>query len=110
VAVGRGVMARWRPQDPPRIEAPEWYRNYHPEAWDVPDGHEQAMMDGCAGYRCWPGSPGSAWPDWPQWLHEQHARRRWQEAKHRYRQAHPALATQEFDDLQTSYQERHHER
>jgi hypothetical protein len=31
--------------------------------------------------------------------HRIHAERRWQEAKHRYRQAHPQLATQELEDL-----------
>jgi hypothetical protein len=72
---------------------------YDPAAWDEPDGQEQAMMDGCAGYACWPGAPESAWPGWPAWLHAGHARRRWQEARHRYRREHPALASQEFDDL-----------
>jgi hypothetical protein len=87
----------WRkPVDPPHIEAPEWYRNFHPESWDEPDGQEQAMMDGCSGYRCWPDSPDSAWPGWPQWLHEAHAERRWHQAQYRYRQEHPALAEQEF--------------
>jgi hypothetical protein len=93
-------MASWRPRQPPRVEAPEWYRNYHPGSWDEPDGHEQAMIDGCSGSRCWPGAPLTArWPDWPQFLHDQHARRRWQEAKHAYRRQNPALASQEFDDL-----------
>ena len=100
-------MAKWRPFDPPRIEAPGWYRTFDAEAWDEPDGHERAMMDGCAGYRCWPDAAPSAWPDWPEWLHREHARRRWQEAKHAYRQAHPAFATQEFDDLIGSYRKRH---
>ena len=82
-------MAWRRPVEPARIEPPTWYRVYDPAAWDVPDGHEQAMIDGNLGY------------EWRVELHEIHAQRRWQEAKYRYRQEHPALATQEFDDLQT---------
>jgi len=31
--------------------------------------------------------------------HRMHAHRRWQEAKCAYRQEHPALATQEFEEL-----------
>jgi len=92
-------MATWRRQEPERIEPPLWYRVYDPAAWDEPDAHERAMMDGCDGYACWPGAPESAWPGWPAWLHEEHSRRRWQEAKHAYRREHPALASQEFDDL-----------
>ena len=46
-------MARWRAATG-RIEAPEWYRNYHPEAWDEPDEHEQRMIDGCPSMRPWP--------------------------------------------------------
>jgi hypothetical protein len=99
-------VARWR-QAPERIEPPEWYRVYHPEDWDEPDAEEQAMISGCAGSRPWPDSPDSRWPDWPQWLHEHHARRRWAQAKYRYGQQNPALAEQEFIDLQTSYRERH---
>jgi hypothetical protein len=86
-----------RRQEPPRIEPPEWYRTYHPEDWDEPDGQEQAMMDGS-------GAPAAMWP--PE-LREIHARRRWGEAQHRYRQQHPAFASQEFDDLITSHRERH---
>ena len=99
-------MASWRPRVPPRIEPPEWYRTYHPEDWDEPDGHEWAMIEGCSEFRCWPDSPLSRWLDWPQFLHDQHARRRWGEAQHRYRQAHPAFASQEFDDLIASARER----
>jgi hypothetical protein len=81
----------WRkPSEPPHIEPPEWYRNYHPEAWDEPDAQEQAMIDGCPSMR-----------PWPAWLHAEHARRRWQLAKFAYRQDHPALAEQEFADLVT---------
>lgn len=81
-----GVPVAWRrPVDPPHIEAPEWYRNYHPEFWDEPDGQEQAMMNGCVGSGVWSAE-----------LHESHAHRRWQEAKYAYRQEHPALAEQEF--------------
>jgi len=88
----------WRkPVEPPRIEPPLWYRVYDPGQWDEPDGHELRMMDGFAG--CWPDAPGSRWPGWPQHLHEAHARRRWGQAQHAYRQAHPALAHQEFEDL-----------
>ena len=82
-------MARWRAQPvPPRIEGPEWYRNFHPEDWDEPDAQEQAMINGSLGHGTWP-------PD----LHEIHARRRWAEAKHAYRRSHPALADQEFQEL-----------
>jgi hypothetical protein len=83
----------------PRIEPPLWYRVLDLAAWDAPDAHEQAMMAGCAGHRCWPGAAESAWPGWPQFLHEEHARRRWGNAKDAYRQEHPALAEQEFADL-----------
>lgn len=82
-------MASWRRREPPRIEAPEWYRNYHPEAWDEPDEQERRMLAGC----------GALGPEWVAGRHRMHAERRWQEAKHRYRQDHPALASQEFDDL-----------
>jgi hypothetical protein len=92
-------VARWQRRGPGRIEPPEWYRNYHPEDYDEPDGHEQSMIDGSAGYRAWPDAEPSRWPDWPQWLHEEHSRRRWQQAKHAYRQAHPAFWEQEFNDL-----------
>lgn len=81
-------MAWRKPVEPAHIEAPEWYRNYHPEAWDEPDGQEQSMMDGCRGFGVW--SPE---------LHEINARRRWQEARYHYRQEHPALAEQEFEEL-----------
>jgi hypothetical protein len=91
-------VARWR-EAPERFEPPEWYRVYHPEAWDEPDAQEQAMIDGCAGYKAWPDSEESRWPDWPQWLHEHHARRRWGQAQHAYRQQHPAFAEQELEDL-----------
>jgi hypothetical protein len=56
--------------------------------WDEPDAQEQQMIDGCPG-----------WRPWPEDLHQHHARRRWHEAQHRYRQEHPALAEQELDDL-----------
>jgi hypothetical protein len=56
-------------------------------SWDEPDAQEQRMMDGSRG--C----------PWPEELHRWHSERRWHEAKHRYRQQNPALATQEFDDL-----------
>jgi hypothetical protein len=80
-------VARWRAAAA-RAEAPEWYRNYHPEDWDEPDAQEQQMIDGCPSMRPWPDD-----------LHQHHAERRWQEAKHKYRQAHPAFATQELEDL-----------
>ena len=89
------MRRRWRP-DPPRIEPPLWYRAYDPASWDKPDGHELRMMAGSLGFGKWPAE-----------LHDIHARRRWQEAKHAYRQAHPAFATQEFDDLVGSSRERH---
>jgi hypothetical protein len=71
-----------------RVEAPEWYRNFHPDAWDEPDHQEQAMVDGCPSMR-----------PWPDYLHDCHSRRRWGAAKYAYRREHPALAEQEFDDL-----------
>jgi len=79
-------MARWRSTGG-RIEAPEWYRNFHPESWDEPDAQEQAMISGSLGR------------DWPEELHRWHAERRWAQAKHAYRQAHPAFVEQEFKDL-----------
>ena len=81
-------MARWRGTGPGRIEAPEWYRVFHPEAWDEPDAQEQAMIDGCPSMRPWPAD-----------VHEWHARRRWGEARHAYQHEHPALAEQELEDL-----------
>jgi hypothetical protein len=78
----------WRRHiEPPRIEPPLWYRTYDPAQWDEPDSQELAMTGGCPR------------DDVPVDLHEAHAQRRWHEAKHRYRQEHPALASQEFDDL-----------
>jgi hypothetical protein len=82
-------VARWRAAVG-RIEGPEWYRNYHPEDWDEPDEQERRMLAGCTA------ALGSEWvADW----HRRHAERRWQEAKHKYRQAHPQFATQELEDL-----------
>jgi hypothetical protein len=46
------------------------------------------MMAGSKGYG-----------EWPAELHEMHAYRRWQHAKHEYRRQHPDLAEQEFKDL-----------
>ena len=73
----------WRRHDiePPRIEPPEWYRVFDPAAWDEPDAQEQYMIDGCRRLGPWP-------PD----LHLWHGERRWHQAKHAYRQEHPALA------------------
>lgn len=90
-------MAWRRPSVPARIEPPTWYRVYDPAAWDAPDGHEQAMIDGSL-------APAD---QWPAELHEIHSRRRWQEAKHAYRQEHPALASQEFNDLRARHYGRH---
>jgi hypothetical protein len=101
-------VARRRTLARPRVEPPEWYRNFHPENWDVPDGHELRMMDGCLGLcgRAWPGEPD--WPDagrwsrhscWPQFLHDQHAERRWGLAKYAYEREHPDLAEQELADI-----------
>jgi hypothetical protein len=81
-------MASWRHREPARVEPPLWYRVFDAAMWDTPDPQERAMMDGSRGYG-----------EWPAELREIHARRRWGEAKHRYRQAHPQLASQEFDDL-----------
>ena len=82
-------MVAWRRRDlePARIEGPEWYRVFHPEAWDEPDAQEQSMINGSLG--C----------PWPEELHRWHSERRWEQAKYRYRQAHPALAEQEFAEL-----------
>ena len=88
-------MARWRVL-PGRIEPPEWYRNFHREAWETPDEHEQRMIDG------WRGHLGQ----WPAHLHYWHAERRWHEAKYAYRREHPDLAEQEFDDIVTRHRER----
>lgn len=68
-------MARWRAAAG-RIEPPEWYRNFHPEAWDEPDSQEQQMIDGCPSMRPWPDD-----------VHRWHAERRWGQAQHKYRQA-----------------------
>jgi hypothetical protein len=81
-------MAWRRHTEPPRVEPPLWYRAYDPAAWDQPDRHEQAMIDGSRGYG-----------EWPAELHQIHGRRRWQEAKYAYRQQNPALAEQEFGDI-----------
>ena len=62
-----------------------------PGAVGEPDGHEQRMITGW-----FPGEP------WSAELHAIHAERRWHEAKHRYRQEHPALATQEFNEIVNS--------
>ena len=91
-------MARWRSQEAARLEAPAWYRTFDPAAWDEPDAWERSMMRECDGRACWPGAP--EWrPGWPQFLHDQHARRRWGEARYAYLQAHPGFAGQEFEDL-----------
>jgi hypothetical protein len=81
-------MAWRKPVAAPRIEPPLWYRVFDPAAWDEMDGQEQAMFNGCPSFR-----------PWPEELHRIHSERRWHEAKHRYRQDHPALAEQEFADL-----------
>lgn len=88
-------MARWRGKAAARVEPPEWYRNYHPEAWDEPDELELRMMAGSAAYG-----------PWPDELHDYHSRRRWHEAQHRYRQANPLLAEQEFAELIGRHQKR----
>ena len=80
-------MARWR-SVPGRLEAPEWYRNYHPEDWDEMDAQELRMYHGRIGMDPWP-------PD----LHGIHAHRRWEQARHRYRQENPAFGEQEFEDM-----------
>jgi len=84
-----------RPREAARLEPPGWYRTYDAALWDEPDGQELAMTGGCPR------------DDVPVELHEVHARRRWQEAKYRYRQEHPLLAEQEFNDLVASVRERH---
>jgi hypothetical protein len=56
--------------------------------WDAPDAMEQRMIDGCPSMH-----------PWPEELHSHHAWRRWQEAKHKYRQQHPTLAEMELADL-----------
>jgi hypothetical protein len=89
-------VAKWRPAESPRIEPAEWYRNYHPEAWDEPDAQERSMMAGSKGYGPWPAE-----------LREIHARRRWEQARYDYRRSHPDLAEQEFAELQARYRERH---
>jgi hypothetical protein len=87
-----------------RIEPPAWYRGYDPAAWDEPDGHELAMIDGMlAGVR-WPEcADGSA-----GWLefHDHHSRRRWGQAKYQFEREHPDLAEQEFNDIRARRAER----
>jgi hypothetical protein len=80
-------MARWKASTSGPIEAPEWYRVYHPEAWDEPDEQERRMLAGCTA------ALGS---EWMADRHRWHAERRWHEAQHAYRQAHPAFSEQEF--------------
>jgi hypothetical protein len=82
-------MASWRPRVPPRIEPPLWYRVYDSAAWDEPDEQERRMLAGCE----------VLGGEWMAGRHRMHAERRWHEAQHRYRQAHPQLASQEFNDL-----------
>ena len=88
-------MARWRSREPPRVEGPAWYRTFDPEAWDTPDAQELSMISGSLGFG-----------PWPEELHRIHAERRWGQAKHAYRQAHPALAEQELEDLIAEAHER----
>src|SRR5690242_11145391 len=83
-------MASWRPRVPPRIEPPLWYRVFDPAMWDTPDEQERRVLAGCTA---------ALGEEWVAGRHRMHAERRWQEAKHRYRREHPALASQEFDDL-----------
>jgi hypothetical protein len=96
-------VAKWRSTEPPRIEPPEWFRNYHPEAWDDPDAGELGMIAGCTGGPSpWPDAP--EWegaPGWPVFMHEIHARRRWSQAKFAYLKDHPDLAEQEFQDIRS---------
>ena len=105
--VSAATMARWVSREAARLEPPAWYRCFVLADWDEPDGHETAMREGCSSGRCWPGSPDSRWRGWPQWLHEQHARRRWGEARFGYLQQHPAFAAQEFEAIQARHAERH---
>jgi len=83
-------MAAWRHREPTRIEPPLWYRVYDPAQWDEPDEQERRMLAGCGE---------ALGEEWVAGRHRMHAERRWGEAKHRYRQAHPQLASQEFEDL-----------
>jgi hypothetical protein len=87
---------RRRRREPARIEVPEWYRVFHPEDWDAPDGQEQTMING------------SLRPpeDWPADLHRWHAERRWHQAQYTYRREHPDLAAQELEDIITRRAER----
>jgi hypothetical protein len=99
------AVAIWRKEEAPPLEAPEWYRNFHLEAWDEPDGWERGMMADCDGRACWPDAP--EWrPGWPLFLHEQHAKRRWGEARYGYLQAHEAFAEQEFAEIRARRAER----
>jgi hypothetical protein len=82
-------MAWRRPREPARIEPPAWYRDFDPAMWDEPDEQERRMLAGCD----------VLGPEWVAGRHREHAHRRWGEAKHRYRQEHPALATQEFNEI-----------
>ena len=80
-------MRRRNRLPPPRIEPPGWYVTFDAAAWDEPDLHELRMMRGNLG--C----------PWPDELHGYHAKRRWEEAKFRYRREHRAFEAQEFADL-----------
>jgi hypothetical protein len=84
------VRRRARLREPARIEPPQWYRTFHAAAWDEPDAQEQRMLAGCEDLYG---------AEWVAGRHRIHAHRRWCEAKHAYRRAHPALATQEFEDI-----------
>jgi len=84
-----GLMAWRRAVDPPRIEPPLWYRVFDPAAWDEPDAQERRMLAGCEVLGA----------EWVAGRHREHAERRWHEAKYAYRREHPALATQEFEEL-----------
>src|SRR5258708_23037349 len=79
---GRSV-ARWWVADAPHIEPPEWYRNFHPEDWDEPDGHEVTMTGG----RDVRDEPG----------HVTHARPRCEQAKIGHRPTHPSPAEHELN-------------
>lgn len=91
-------MATWRSREPARVEPPAWYRSFDPAQWDEPDAGELAMMAGATG-QAWPDAPVSRWENWPQFIHVQHAKRRWEEARHGFRQANPLLAEQEFQRI-----------
>jgi hypothetical protein len=60
--------------------------------------HERNMLAGCTALL------GS---EWVPGVHRVHVERRWREAQYRYREAHPAFATQEFNKIIEAFRDGH---